>query len=134
VVSGVENSRKLGELSLIRRRYDEFAYEISKGGLLRETADEIEGKPIEYWLRILAPESNEMYRRYMGKSPFSAISVGDNVFPISQTEEIPEELPDLGMAPLDTWIEVTRVHHAFIEREDRIINAVTLHTKEVAKE
>ena len=53
---------------------------------------------------------------------------------MSVTEEIPEEMPDMGMAPLDTWIEVTRVHHSFIEREDRIINAVTLHTKEVAKE
>ena len=91
-------------------------------------------KPVEYWLRILAPESNEVYRRYESISPFLAISVGDNVFPISHTEDIPEELPDLGMAPLDAWIEVTRVHHGFIEREDRIINAVTLHTKEVAKE
>ena len=94
---------------------------------------ENEGKPVEYWLRILAPESNEVYRRYEALSPFIAISVGENVFPMSQTDEIPEELPDMGMAPLDTWIEVTRVHHAFIEKEDRIINAVTLHTKEVAK-
>ena len=102
--------------------------------MFRQSAVESEGKPVEYWLRILAPESNDVYRSYEAKSPFIAINVGDNVFPMSVTEEIPEEMPDMGMAPLDTWIEVTRVHHSFIEREDRIINAVTLHTKEVAKE
>ena len=99
-------------------------------GLIKRRTVEIEGKPVEYWLRILAPESNEVYRSYEAKSPFIAINIGDNVFPMSVTEE----MPDMGMAPLDTWIEVTRVHHSFIEREDRIINAVTLHTREVAKE
>jgi hypothetical protein len=103
-------------------------------GSLRKRAVHIEGKPVEYWLRILAPESPEVYRRYQANSPFIAISVGDNVFPMSQTQDIPEELPDLGMAPLDTWIEVTRVHHTFIWQADRIIDAVTLRTKEVAKE
>jgi hypothetical protein len=98
--------------------------------LSRKRAIETEGKPVEYWLRILAPESNEVYRSYGATSPFIAINVGDNVFPMS----VAEEMPDMGMAPLDTWIEVTRVHHSFIEREDRIINAVTLHTKEVPKE
>jgi hypothetical protein len=44
-------------------------------GSLRKRAVHIEGKPVEYWLRILASESPEVYRRYQANSPFIAISV-----------------------------------------------------------